>query len=184
MMVSVDDAVGRVREAMEGRGRWDESVVVFFNDNGGNVWEGGRNVPFRGGKMSSFEGGVRATGLVKFPKSEGERVPARFEGLSHVSDVMPTVLGYVDRLSGEGRTFPDGDAELGRGYDLSVPLLGAEGGGGKMREDVLMQYEPSTDRLGYRWKDWKLVQGQIGDPRRFAEPQSDGEWIGDTFHDR
>ena len=42
----------------------------------------------------------------------------------------------------------------------------------------------STMTLGYRWNDWKLVQGQVGDPRRFREPLSDGEYIGDTFHDR
>jgi len=47
-----------------------------------------------------------------------------------------------------------------------------------------MQYEPATDRLGYRWGDWKIVSGQIGDPRRFEEPQSEMSWIGDTFHDR
>jgi len=57
-MVSVDEAVGRVRDAMEKAGRWDDSLVSFFNDNGGNVWEGGRNFPFRGGKMSSFEGKI------------------------------------------------------------------------------------------------------------------------------
>lgn len=184
-MASVDEAVGRVKEAMEERGRWDESVAVFFNDNGGNVWEGGRNFPFRGGKMSSFEGGVRATGLIKFPKSEEGRIPPVFTGLAHVSDVMPTVLGYVDSLftSPPSPSFPPGDAELGRGYDLSSMLLGIDDKSPK-REDVLMQYEPSTDRLGYRWNDWKLVSGQIGDPRRFLEPRTDQEWIGDTFHDR
>jgi hypothetical protein len=95
---------------------------------------------------------------------------------------MPTILGYIDRISSSPPSpFPAGDAELGRGYDLSLPLFNMTE---PQREDVLLQYEPASDRLGYRWGDWKLVSGQIGDPRRFLEPTSDMSWIGNTFHDR
>lgn len=136
----------------------------------------------RSSKSSSFEGGVRGTGLLKFPKSQHDNLPSSFQGLSHVSDVMPTILGYIDRTSSSPPSpFPAGDAELGRGYDLSLPLFNMTE---PQREDVLLQYEPASDRLGYRWGDWKLVSGQIGDPRRFLEPTSDMSWIGNTFHDR
>jgi hypothetical protein len=47
-------------------GRWDESIVTFFNDNGGNVWEGGRNYPFRGGKVRAVE--KKRESDVKFSK--------------------------------------------------------------------------------------------------------------------
>ena len=74
---------------------------------------------------------------------------------------MPTILGYIDRsTSSYNAPFPSGDAELGRGYDLSLPLFNVTE---PHREDVLLQYEPTTDRLGYRWGDWKLVSGgEIG----------------------
>jgi arylsulfatase B/arylsulfatase I/J len=187
LMMSVDEAVGRVRAAMEAADMWSNSIVAFFNDNGGNVWEGGRNYPYRGGKMSSFEGGARATGFMKFPADE-KNAKRQFSGLIHISDIMPTILGYLDRLAGKATTQP-GNAENGIGYDLSLPLLGLDQGSDNTRSDVLMSFEPATNKLGYRLDDtstnkkWKLVAGQIGDPRRFGEPQSDSEWMGSGFHD-
>ncbi|GMI39553.1 hypothetical protein TeGR_g8169 [Tetraparma gracilis] len=190
LMMSVDEAVARVRAAMEKHDMWDNSIVTFMNDNGGNVWEGGRNYPYRGGKMSSFEGGSRATAFMKFPSSE-TNAPSQYNGLAHIADVMPTILGYIDRLQSPPKGLwqpPPGDAAAGTGYDFSLPLLGAEEG--SVRTDVLMSYEPATNKLGYRYDEggeggrkWKLVAGEIGDPRRFGEPQSDMEWIGSGFHD-
>ena len=62
LVVSVDEAVKTVKDALEEQGIWNDTIVFHFNDNGGNVWEGGRNYPYRGGKRSSFEGGSRAVG--------------------------------------------------------------------------------------------------------------------------
>lgn len=186
LMMSVDEAVGRVRRAMIDAGRWDDSIVFFTNDNGGNVWEGGRNYPFRGGKQSSWEGGARATGLLKLPKHL-DNVPKEFDGLAHISDVMPSVLGYIDRLDTNSpltSAFRDGrggDWEKGLGYDLTLPILGISND--NMREDVLMSFEPATDRLGYRWGNWKLIAGVSNDGRRTLEPKSNWEWIGNNMHD-
>ena len=42
---------------------WDNSLVVFHSDNGGEIIFkgicGGNNWPLRGGKFSNFEGGIR-----------------------------------------------------------------------------------------------------------------------------
>ena len=182
LMMSADEAVGRVKKSLQDTGKWDDTIVFFVNDNGGNVWEGGRNYPFRAGKQSSFEGGSRGTAFLKLPKSEGA-TPREYEGLAHISDVMPTVLGIVDRLSGSEakEATNNGSAELGNGYDFSRPMLGLDED--NIREDVLMAYEPTTHKLGYRYKDWKIVAGNIGDNRRFLEPTSEGQWIGSGFHD-
>jgi len=113
LMLSVDEAVARVQAAMEAADMWSNSIVAFMNDNGGNVWEGGRNYPYRGGKMSSFEGGSRATGFVKFP--DGTGAPSSYDGLVHIADFMPSILGFIDRLGHEqdAAPFQVGDAELG-----------------------------------------------------------------------
>ena len=139
---------------------------------------GGRNYPYRGGKQSSLEGGSRATSFIKFP-SHVKDLPREFSGLGHVSDVMPTVLGYIDRLDGSAQK-PQPLPELGLGYDLSLPILGLDK---PKREDVLMAYEPTTNKLGYRYKNWKIVSGNIGDYRRFEEPTSNNQWTGNKFHD-
>ncbi|GMH90911.1 hypothetical protein TrVE_jg6116 [Triparma verrucosa] len=183
LMMSVDEAVGRVRGAMEEAGRWENSLVTYFNDNGGNVWEGGRNYPYRGGKQSSFEGGARATSFIKFPKSDQKLLPSDFKGLAHVSDVMPTILGYLDRQEGKEEPWQTGDDDAGLGFDISLPLLQPEKPT-PLRSSVLMSFEPATGRLGFRFENWKLVAGAIGDPRRFEEPTSDSSWLGTGFHDR
>ena len=50
LVVGVDKAVAQVQQGLKQLGMWDDTLVVYFNDNGGNVWEGGRNYPFRGGE--------------------------------------------------------------------------------------------------------------------------------------
>jgi len=154
------------------QGIWNDSIVTFFNDNGGNVWEGGRNYPYRGGKMSAFEGGSRATAFIKFPNNDA---PDEIDSIAHISDIYPTVVNYVDRLNEVDVVLGKESWEEGLGYDL----LSSD----NVREDVLQHFDETTDKLGYRYKNWKIVGGNFGDMRRFGEPKSDSEWIGSGFHD-
>lgn len=47
---------------------WENSLVVFHSDNGGEIIFkgicGGNNWPLRGGKFSNFEGGIRVNAFV------------------------------------------------------------------------------------------------------------------------
>ena len=52
MLESMDLAVGLLLDALETRGVLDDTLVVFFNDNGGRK----ENPPYRGGKGETFEG--------------------------------------------------------------------------------------------------------------------------------
>jgi arylsulfatase A-like enzyme len=67
LVLSADEALGRVRQALEETDMWDDTLVVFASDNGGQPWEGGRNFPFRGTKFSAFEGGARVPALLRLP---------------------------------------------------------------------------------------------------------------------
>ena len=44
-----------------------DTIVLFFSDNGGQTGQGGRNLPLRGGKRSTFEGGVRVPAVMRWP---------------------------------------------------------------------------------------------------------------------
>jgi arylsulfatase A-like enzyme len=60
MLTSVDDAVGRIVEAVENAGQRDNTLFIFSSDNGGPA--PGRisdNGDYRDGKGSLYEGGVR-----------------------------------------------------------------------------------------------------------------------------
>ncbi|MFZ5829400.1 MAG: sulfatase-like hydrolase/transferase, partial [Planctomycetota bacterium] len=86
MLESMDMAVGRILAALQSHGVRDNTLVVFFNDNGGRQ----ENPPFRGGKGETYEGGVRVPCIFHWPG----RVPAggTVEGMAHVVDLYPTLL--------------------------------------------------------------------------------------------
>ena len=89
----MDRAVGRVLERLDRDGLAENTVVLFFSDNGGQVVYsagGADNAPLRGGKGEAFEGGIRVVALARWPG----RLPAgaRDDTLMTVMDVFPTLL--------------------------------------------------------------------------------------------
>lgn len=65
MMKNLDDGVGRVLSALKAAGRENDTLVIFTSDNGGERFS--YNWPFRGEKLTVYEGGVRVPGIVKWP---------------------------------------------------------------------------------------------------------------------
>jgi len=70
MIRSLDRGVGRVLEALERNGLEDNTLVLFTSDNGGAGYIGLPDVndPFRGWKISLFEGGIHVPYFAKWPK--------------------------------------------------------------------------------------------------------------------
>ncbi|XP_020614372.1 AP2/ERF domain-containing protein PFD0985w-like [Orbicella faveolata] len=68
MVASLDESVGNITKALKRSGLYDNSVLVFTTDNGGAPrgfnWNQGCNYPFKGGKDTFWEGGVRGVGFV------------------------------------------------------------------------------------------------------------------------
>ena len=91
---SMDTAIGKMIAAMKAKGVLDNTLIVFFSDNGGTL-----NPPFRGGKASTYEGGVRVPCIIHWPG----HVPAEkmVDGMVHVADLYPTLLklagGSIDQ---------------------------------------------------------------------------------------
>ena len=183
LMVSVDEAVAKVKGGLEALGIWEDTIIVYFNDNGGNAWEGGRNYPYRGGKHSSYEGGSRATSFIKLPRSmvseqSAHRVESR---LIHVSDVMPTLLSLVGRREAATLTAEE-HWKSGKGYDFSDALIiGGSDAPTWKRVDVLQTFDPTKHQVAYRFGKWKLLEGSRGDGTLYGEPGADSEWIMESF---
>jgi arylsulfatase A-like enzyme len=79
MIACLDDGVGQVMRALDRMRLREQTMVVFFSDNGASklamhadVRDAASNGPFRGGKYELTDGGLRSPCMVRWPR----RVPA------------------------------------------------------------------------------------------------------------
>ncbi len=154
-ITAMDDAIGKVIAALERKGLRGNTLIVFQSDNGGtrNAMFAGEgdpnsfkvpcdNGPYRDGKASLYEGGTRVPALVNWPGRV--RAGATVEGMMHVVDMYPTLVG----LAG-GRT---ARAKPLDGLDMWSTI--ADGRPSPRTEVV---YNLEGLRAGIRQHDWKLV---------------------------
>ena len=68
-MKQMDDNIGYVMKKLEDMGQLDNTIVVFTTDNGAEVitYPDGGTTPFKGGKLTTWEGGMRAPAVIRWP---------------------------------------------------------------------------------------------------------------------
>ena len=90
MIRSLDRSVGRVMQALRDAGLDENTLVVFTSDNGAPGYVGlpELNRPYRGWKLTHFEGGIHVPFVARWPA----RIPAgqRFAAPVSNIDVLPT----------------------------------------------------------------------------------------------
>ena len=124
---AMDQAIGRVLDALDRAGIADDTLVLFFSDNGGAAYAtgGADNVPLRGGKGETFEGGIRVVSVLRWPGGLPESsAGGKMTSVMSAMDVFPTLaeaagieMGNRFDLDGrslwpaiaEGRTMPRDD---------------------------------------------------------------------------
>lgn len=89
----LDDAVGRLLTALDCLKLADDTIVVFFSDNGGRGLDVSRNDPFRGGKGDLYEGGIREPLIIRWPGRI--RVGSTCDTPVISTDFYPTFLEYA-----------------------------------------------------------------------------------------
>ena len=100
MTCALDRNVGRVMDALRRNGLEENTLVIFFSDNGGKLKDNGSlNIPLRGQKGELWDGGIRIPFCLQWPAkiSRGRTLGFPVSGL----DLMPTIVaaagGAVDR---------------------------------------------------------------------------------------
>ena len=94
----LDEIVGNLTDAIKARGWWNETLFVFSSDNGAplDVQEaGGGNSPLRGGKYSSWSGGISVPAFVSGGFLPAAARGSRVAGLAHIADWHATLLGIA-----------------------------------------------------------------------------------------
>lgn len=93
MIVSLDRSVGRITESLRENGLSENTWIIFTSDNGGANYIGLRyiNSPYRGWKLTLFEGGIKVPLIFWKDGIESQAIPQR---ASHI-DIMPTIHGLI-----------------------------------------------------------------------------------------
>ncbi|MFZ9406942.1 MAG: sulfatase-like hydrolase/transferase [Burkholderiaceae bacterium] len=102
MIRSVDRSVARILQSLDQHGLADNTLVIFTSDNGapGSLGLRDLNAPYRGWKLTHFEGGIRVPFAARWPRrieaGSVQQVPA-----SHI-DLLPTVVAAAQaKLPGD-----------------------------------------------------------------------------------
>jgi len=88
---AMDQAIGTVLDTLDDEGIADDTIVLFFSDNGGAAYAtgGADNVPLRGGKGETFEGGIRVVASMRWPAKI--EAGSKMDSIMSVMDVFPTL---------------------------------------------------------------------------------------------
>ncbi|MGB7325466.1 MAG: sulfatase-like hydrolase/transferase, partial [Rubripirellula sp.] len=147
MVAGMDEGIGRVMTKLKEVGVAENTLVIFYSDNGGRK-EHAVNFPYRGHKGMLFEGGVRVPFLMSWPK----QIPKESTVTTPITalDIFPTVL------SAAGKKMDD-EAKLD-GMNL-IPML-RNRQSHKHPRTLFWRYAMGDTEFGYavRDGDLKLVQ--------------------------
>lgn len=173
MIDRVDQEIGRVVDDLEANGELDNTIILFFSDNGACAfdrrntrpdlmpwdprtrwsdstgWAWARNTPFRFYKQNQYEGGASTPAIVHWPEGIKLEPGSIVDTPAHLVDVLPTLAGIA------GADIP----ETWHGRE-PTPLAGVslqpilDGRGMESRPPIHLLFE--KDR-GLRDGDWKLV---------------------------
>lgn len=86
----MDDNIGQLLDTVEQLNLVDDTLVLFFADNGGSPLTGANNRPLRGSKYLLFEGGIRVPFMMRWPAylAKGKT----YHHCISTLDILPTCL--------------------------------------------------------------------------------------------
>jgi len=150
MMHSMDSQIGHVLAALDDRGVANNTLVLFFNDNGGATNSNGSdNSPLRGRKATPYEGGTRVPAAMAWP---GKLAPGtHFSEVLHVTDLFPTLVGLAGGSTEQAKPLD--------GIDFWNSLTGTDD---FPKRDLYHNVKDPSGRGSIRSGDWKFIAIRAG----------------------
>ena len=147
MVMTVDRGVGKIRDVLKKNKIDDNTIIIFTSDNGAPGYIGlpDLNKPYRGWKLTHFEGGVHVPFIVSYPNkiSKGKTYKGRVSNLDIFSTVA-SVAG-VDMTRNDLKDIAFDGANL-------IPYLSGENEG----EPERILFNKSGDYSFLIKEGWKL----------------------------
>jgi arylsulfatase B len=143
MVTCLDRGIGRILEQLKQLHVDDNTLVLFFSDNGAAPGGGSSSGELRGNKFQEWDGGVRAPAIVKWPAVL--KGGTQINQLMGYVDVVPTLLNIAGVKDAVHKPFD--------GLDMSAVFLGQSK---EVKREIYLGYGSLVTN------QWKLVKANAG----------------------
>lgn len=175
MIEHIDRSVGTIMQALEDEGLAENTIVIFYSDNGGvdnrfdnipllgghskDVYPDGHplkyiatsNAPLRAGKGTLYEGGIRVPLIVKWPNKVKENVSS--EALVSSVDFYPTLLELAKGDAPENQVLD--------GYSMRSALIKNKFDPEREIFTHYPVYHHEQPMSALRKGDWKIIENLV-----------------------
>lgn len=177
---TMDEKIGEVLDKLEQLNKLDNTVIIFQSDHGHSYEErafggGGFAGPYRGGKFSMFEGGIRVPAIISYPPMlpEGRESDLPASGM----DWFPTIAALT------GSVVSDPGIE---GMDL-LPAISGKGHEHQASTAAITSrelhwqtgsYDDATSPWAVRKGEWKLLGNPVDPTPGWSRKRSGEDFKG------
>jgi arylsulfatase A-like enzyme len=162
MVDSMDQAIGRILESVEGRDDADNTIVIFMSDNGG-VREVGDNGSQRGAKLTVYQGGIRVAAVARWPAGGIKGGGVSNARIGYI-DILPTLLSAIGHDASPRKPLD--------GIDVLAAIRNRENPPDRAWLTYLDQNDDRRERFALNHDNYKLVVQRDATDARQIRPSS------------
>ena len=147
MVYAVDRGMGNIVKALKETNQYENTLIVFLSDNGGNTDKGANNFPLKGRKGDAWEGGYRSPMFFHWPNKIEKGIT--FDYPVSALDLYPTFVALANAQVPKGKKLR-GKNILNHVVNNTEPY--------KDEMIYCLRYRHGFADVGARKGDWKITR--------------------------